>query len=318
MPSVHEIDGGGGSIISEPSLIRSLEGLLEGIAVYKSADVPVLESTIVNPNDSADVKIYLNTSLFPYLKTFTPRILDEMKVCVRSRWAQAGLDIGGQSGTEQLGRTDGNEFEYSKALEAYVGTVKVKNYAQRPLRIHEGSRLFRYYFLNPNNRLNTAQLISRNLSGEIQIDCENWSIHSVPDQATGKEHAYLYVPVSSETFQAVDPDDPEPFTISDSSPSFGRKSVDQHLIKPKPQHRQQLLIGETPKIYLAKHLNGELHARTEVPISEHEAYQLNSRLLDGGITNHPVRVEIFTDITGKINDNGIFIDIYEDNGTNRR
>lgn len=296
----------------ESYLRQSLERAMEGSSLYKTPDIPTLENATIPPGETVDVRFGFNPSILQILQWVPLQALDYMSVSVRSRWAQAGLDIGNENGNAQLRRGPGNNFDFWERKHVYVASMPVSNLSRRPIRIEEGSRLFRLYWLNPQNRLGTSEILGAIRSGDVRVEGDDWRIHSTTNPSTGEETAYLYVPVFARTFRAVDPDNVEPFTISDSSPTFGRRDVDQQLKPVKPHQGKQLLIGETPSIFLAKHLNGELHFATENPITGAKSKHGNSRLLDGGVTDHNVRVEISTEVREKVMDDGVFIDLYAD------
>lgn len=292
---------------------------LEDRSVYKTADVPILDSVTIAPGQQEAIRIPLSPSNLPILDKVPIQALDFMSISVRSRWAQAGLDIGGPLERATLVHTKPGGFEYSQEHKAHIAKVWAKNHAARPLNIPAGSNLYRYFYIDDRNQVQGEELAELIRHKDLQIFGrygEDWSVQSELGKDGKPTPSRICLTVHSETFRAVNPFDPTPLTVSDDSSDF-REELDQALIPAAPSLMRQLLIGETVGVKMPQGVNGKLSPLSLTPFSLNGFegsvlnYQTCSRLLDGG-RNWPIRVEIETMVYPDVSPRFVHLSLYEE------
>lgn len=300
----------------DKALKEKLAAFLEGKTSYKTADVPVVDDTVILPGHTKAVRVALSPENLPILYQVPISALDFLKKSVKSRCAQRGLSVGDTTGTGYHMYTDEKDFEYSEELNAYIAKVWVENHSLRPTSLKQGTGLYRYYYLNESNRLQGQSLIRAVNTGDISIEGNSWGYVGATDDFGEFNLTGLYIDIDPTTFRAVDPFNLKPIEVPNSAPNFGRAEIDMHLRKPLPLPTRQLLIGETPHMTLARDVNIEINPATLTSNKKVEhpfaGRHINSWLLDGGVTDHPVRVEILDFTSPTVNPHRVYMNAYRD------
>lgn len=250
---------------------------------WKGEDVPIKKGFILKAGETTEVKVALSPENLPQFDDF---LLENLRVSVRSRFAQLGIHVG-EYFPESIGIIKDEDDRKPREV-----TASITNFSGRAVNFNDGSRLFRFFHYNPGDLITHMKKLEELVqSGGIQIEGENgveWKID--------REHRGIMLRVSNRRYM---PYNPKPAEIPDTGDY--RDEIDA-LLKPIPVSEKPILwIGETPKVTLSESLEGVL-SRNVVPGDPHEFYRdkngmhINSHLIDAG-SDWPIRVEVVSPTT---------------------
>ena len=290
-------------------LSRNVEGKFwKGPDIVTSQDVTVYRHT--------NVPIIITPDSVPPLFGLPPEALSYAKTSVRSRYAQAGIDlhddIGGQIAqwiVENHKQTlDGGIHEQ------FETRAFVFNRCARPIFIQKGTKLFRFFYEFSKSSPRGKDLISLVESGEIKIDGKYgsdwmWSYNQI---GSGEENIVgISIRIKSEGRKWIPPHpDNQPIIVGEEEGNY-RKKIDTLLVPVPQDKREKLWIGETVSVSLGKSLEAILDkAVLKNPKNitlETLGLQTNSRLIDGGKTKWPIRVEVLSSTTPEDMPNFVYL-----------
>jgi hypothetical protein len=277
--------------------------------LWNGPDVKIAESVLVN--QSARVPIILNHESLPHYYSHSrwsaenfQSVMRGLYPSVRSRYAQLGINIDDNvmKQIEDWLKHNKHVNEKGYVLNSIAPIIDVKNYGGRPVQLGKGSQLFRFHedpqftMLEGDNLKDTVQ------SGLIKIEGERLGAWTYSYNDSDKNHATgIFVHVKRNNRKWIPPDSGKAISIPDVGEY--REVIDSLLKAPIPekQYGKLFWIGETVGITLSPQVDAILDniAIKDVyeGMSNHPAngIQINSRLIDGGKTNWPVRVEILSD-----------------------
>lgn len=270
---------------------------------WKGLDVEA--ATDVFLNTTARIPILIHPESLPPMDGLDPDHLYFLHGSVRSRWAQLGVDLEEEVGPRIAGALVASVGPKDKVTSPFFGEVVLHNRAARSIHIPKGSRIFRLYYDIKESALFGKDLLHAFTSGNIKIEGEfgkDWAwayggeTSRVEDNIIG-----VHVRIDSRGRRWIPPDtDNLPVTVDDSMPDY-RTKIDEFLV-PIPHTQEAILwVGQTSKITLnSVETVLDKETRSNIDASARRltrGYQLNSRLIDDGRTNWPVRVEILGSTT---------------------
>ena len=249
---------------------RLLEVLREN-PLYKSGDIPISQDLQIPPLTTRSALFLLTPEQVEFLQHVPLRAISRMKVSVRSRLAQGGVNIGGVDGMQDFG-------VQSRIGNGYKIWLPVENRSQRPVQIPDGMPVFRYFKFNPENQIvggDLKKLVNR-LNSPLTID---------GSYDFSKDGKMIELPVDPSTVMAVRP----AFGRHIATPHDGerRQVINPELYPIMPSYFPQLGIGETDFVKIGEGVEGELHTQTKLGM-----IQSNSLIMDCNVTSHRIRTEI--------------------------
>lgn len=269
---------------------------LEDVIVYRYTNVPI----VVAPNS------------LPPLHGLPPEVLSGVvRASVRSRYAQLGInlhdDIGGQI-AQRIVENDKQALDGS-IKEQFEARALTFNHCARPIFIPRGAHLFRFFYEFVQSMVRGKDLISLVESGEIKVNGTygfdwTWS-YSEKGKDTENNIVGMQIRIKTEGRRWIPPDlDNKPLVLDLAYDPTGydyRKRIDT-MLEPIPyDEREKLWVGETVPINLGPSVEAILD---KVVVRDIEGFdietlglQTNSRLIDGGKTHWPIRVEVLSATT---------------------
>lgn len=270
---------------------------------WKGPDVQVATDVLLNT--AARIPILIHPESLPPMDSLDHDSLYFLHGSVRSRWAQLGVDLEEEVGPRIAGALIASLGPKGKVTSPFFGEVVLHNRATRSIHIPEGSRIFRLYYDVKESALFGKDLIHAFTSGNIKIEGEfgrDWAWAYSGEEAKEDDNIMgMHVRIDSRGRRWIPPDtDNIPVTVDDSIPDY-RKKIDEFLV-PIPRTRETILwVGQTNKITLSSVevvLDGQTRSNIDINTRRlTKGYQINSRLIDDGRTNWPVRVEILSPTT---------------------
>jgi hypothetical protein len=284
-------------------LSQNVEGKFwKGPDIVTASDVTIYRHT--------NIPIVITPNSLPPLHGLPPEALNGVvRASVRSRYAQLGIDlhddIGGQiaqwiveNGYQTMSGCIEQEFE-ARAF--------AFNRCARPIFIPKGSHLFRFFYEFARPAVRGKDLISLIKSEEIKIDGKQdydwmWSYNRI---GSGEENIIgINIRIKSEGRKWISPHPTnEPIIIKEQEGDY-REEIDELLV-PIPQDKnEKLWIGETTPVSLGQSIEailGRVVVRDSAIFEiETLGLQTSSRLIDGGKTNWPIRVEVLSATTPEV------------------
>ena len=268
---------------------------------WKGPDVVTSKDVLLNRH--ADVPVIITRDSLPSLSGLPPEALRNVRVSIRSRYAQLGIDINEAAG-EQIAQSiiqDGHQAMDGTLKGQFETPVLLFNLCARPVSIPKGTHLFRFFFESIQPIVSGENLISLIDAGEIKVGGESgldwvWSYKNKSEH-TENNIVGIYMRIKPEGRRWIPPhvsDDP----ISINNEGDYREKIDA-LLRPIPQNYKEILwIGETESITLGKSVDVVLDSFVRQNI--YSLYvkglgiQINSRLIDGDKTHWPIRVEVLS------------------------
>lgn len=226
---------------------------------------------------------------------------------MRSKYAQLGIEPDKRAGMH-IALTMPERFDSlsDDPTQTYEARTVLHNLSKRPIRIDEGSRLFRFYAPWTSKNVSGKGLLKVFEEGQIQVhgDKDDWKwIYKRGRNQDDENITGIALRIDPASWRWIPPNaSAEPVHITDDGKDF-RREVDAYL-EPIPKQAEEpiLLIGETASILeLKSTVHGVISERvitSEDP--EGQLYrgpkprQIRSFLVDGGRTNWPIRVEIYS------------------------
>lgn len=288
------------------------------MGLWKGPDIATAQSVVVNHFERVPVMI-TKESIGPYpyypyralwsVRNFVYGDPPYIYPSVRSRYAQVGLNI-----DNRLVNQIGEWLQYNTHLDekgdvpnSIIPVITVENHSSRPVILDKGAHLFRFFKENYTSHLQDYELVEAVKSGLIKIQGErlgDWTYSY--GQVAGRKlprPVGIFIRVNPENRGWIPPhSENKQIYIPDLGEGY-RKTVDS-LLEPIPGERIKkiLWIGETIKVTLAQSVDAVLDTvalrdiRTDKDFTDAKTWgiQLNSRIIDGGRTDWPVRVEIIS------------------------
>ncbi len=267
-------------------LKRGLAEFFEG-KLWKGPDVAAAANLMVQPGDTEFVPIRIPYDQLPFLKKNSVQSLDFVKVSVRSRFAQMGLEIGGARGmvyhshkdeTGRIGAFNGTRPE--------VAYVFAKNHTARPLLIPQDEQVFRYYHNDESLAYNRSEVLQLLRDGNIHVEGEPGRDYMLTTGGLAlrvQEDNRFIIPAS------IDPMDPR--TLGKDF----RKDIESQYMKQAPKTTFSIFfVGQTSHLTLSDQVEAELDFNTyhyNQRLQPVYGYHINSRFIDAG-SDHPIKVEI--------------------------
>lgn len=287
------------------------------MGLWKGPDIVTAESVIINHYEK--VPVVITKQNVPYYYTYfdgNPWFIrdfvyesSDILPSVRSRYAQVGLHIDNglvKRISEWLHDNThlDKKGEYQNNI---TPVITVENYSSRPVVLNKGAHLFRFFKEDYRSHLQDDELVKAVKLGLIKIQGESFGdwVYSYGQIAGRKlpRPTGIFIRINPENRGWIPPH-PEnrPIRIPDSGEGY-RETIDS-LLKPIPEEKFKriLWIGETIGLTLAPSIDAVLHTvaiggiRPDKDFTDKSAWgtQLNSRVIDGGRTDWPVRVEVLS------------------------
>lgn len=248
---------------------------------WKGEDVPVGKGVVLNARATADMQFTLSPQHLPHSDDIP---LNQLRLSVRSRYAQLGIHVG-----EYIPEIDGM-LEETGGKKPMTITASITNFSARPVRLNEGDGLFRFFHCHRANLIDHYQDLECMIqNGAVKIggrEGMDWKIDPGQFGIMLRINNRRYIPPN-----------PEPVEIA-SIGSY-REQIDA-LLGPVPESETSILwIGETPHVTLDKTIEGVL-SQSVVGDSGFtqgkNGVHINSHLIDAG-SNWPIRVEVVSPTT---------------------
>lgn len=267
-----------------------LDRFLEDKPFYKSADIPAVGSYVIPPGAAVDVVFAYKPLELPILDEVPIDQLGGLHMATRSRWALAGLETGAHRAGRSIPGRINRSYPYDKDQQAFLATLPVFNYSRRPVAVPDGSRLFKYYYLNPANKIQGDELIDAIVDGSIKIQ-GGFPYYDLPENVGDWPGVVRLRAFNGKT---VDPANQRSWSV----PNAGefRSHIENELTDVPELGTWQLVIAETSPIEVQEGFAIELQPWVKAfgPTRDHSRnIQTDSRLLDGGY-EWPIKVEIDT------------------------
>lgn len=288
--SVERIRGG-----SENLVIPEIEKKL-----WKGNDIALASPTFIPARRSQLASFVIDPANFV---SFDPSKLDRTHISMRSRLAQAGLDIS-HFGQQLAHFMVVNGIDVTN--QPFAADIMVDNYSQRPIDLSSGARICRPFYEGTASALTGQRLLELEENGDIKIEGEenvDWAWrrengHGVTGVYIRISDKKLWIPPHPTNKALIVYDDDGFDNFTKLSGFDYRKQIDEAL-QPAPQTDRPILwIGETkPRITLSENVNGILHSAVVQTITgkgSHIGFHINSHMIDGGRTDWPVRVEVLS------------------------
>ncbi len=276
--------------------------LTESRLLKGEEDVFVLQDTLFQPGRTEAV-VRIDPKCIPPFTTITAAALSEMRISMRSRYAQLGLDVDEHivHAISRIQTLRPDFFHEGGMRESLALTIPVMNWARRPVMLSEGSRLFRFFYWNPaKNRVRGKALGELLDRGDMQIHGEygtDW-LFQYRHPYTRKSDDIIGVFVRLDEEKLWIPEDMSTITISDNGPVDYRDEIANYL-SPVPKTEEELFyLGRTKPVISLRVGTDAILSRNAWAGKAHPlitrpstASQTNSPLIDGG-TDWQVIVEI--------------------------
>lgn len=284
--------------------------------LWKGPDIVTAQSVVINHYEQVPVVIteksippdfsFLTHGTSRFVRGFVRKDYD-LYPSVRSRYAQVGLNIDNRI-VEQIGEWLRNSIhlnEGGRSSNSITPTITVENRGARPVILEEGAHLFRFFNEDYRLYVRDDELVDAVKSGLIRIQGErlgDWT-YSYGQVAKSRlpRPTGIFIRINPENRGWIPPDsNNEPVLIPDSGDGY--RNVIDSLLKPVPEERTKriLWIGEAIRTTLDPSIDAVLDMiavkgiKTDQDILDRSTWgtQLNSRVIDGGKTDWPIRVEI--------------------------
>lgn len=264
------------------------------MGLWKGPNISVAEHIIIPSRTDypVDVPVLVTPDSFPPKKNWNLGKVVPLKVSVRSRFAQPGLDIDDEMGNMLL-NDNGSRDEPHKTV------VKVTNRCMRPIEILSGTGLFRLY-AERDSALKGYSLERMLLDEKIKIAGKKGVDWEWAFDADGKTQIGIYIKINPNNRRWIPPHPiNEPLIIDDRAEDY-RGILDAFLESVPLGSKEKLLwIGETARLSL-RGVNGILDKVTHTHLNPDDSNgfgtQINSRLIDEK-SDWAVRVEILSETT---------------------
>lgn len=277
-------------------------GRIEG-GIWKGSDIEA--ATDVFLNATARIPILIHPESLPSMDGLDPDHFFFLHGSVRSRWAQLGVDLEEEVGPKIAKALVTWAGPKDKATSPFFGEAVLHNRAARSIHIPKGARIFRLYYDMKEAALFGKDLLHAFTSGNIKIEGEfgkDW-VWAYGGEGSREDNNIvgMHVRIDSRGRRWIPPDgDNIPVTVDDSIPDY-RTKIDE-VLAPIPRTQETILwVGQTNKITLnSVEVVLDRETRSNIDASARRltrGYQINSRLIDDGRTNWPVRVEILSPTT---------------------
>jgi hypothetical protein len=278
----------------------------ESKGVWKGADIKVGADVVIK--DSAIVSIVIDQGALPEDDNFFISSIRGLKASTKSRLAQLGLEV-----DESVGRQV-SELASKRGYKIGSGTIitaqaLVHNFSARPISLEKGTDLFRF-FDTPKKSLEGEDLLVEGedlldlfLNREIQISGHrrkdwDWTHGNGYIKSNGDING-VAVRIKSGNRLWIPPSD-IPISAREIQEAEDYRSMLGLYFVPVPITEQSIFwIGETVDMSLGKGIEAELGKAVAPNLAaigslDKWGEQINARLIDGGKTKWPVRVEVLS------------------------
>jgi len=265
--------------------------------VWKGPDIATAEPVLIESFKSAEVPVLITPDSLPPLDELSPS-RNGLGVSTRSRLAQLGIEVNNfptESKKELM--------IVKKSSSSVVVPITVTNHCQRPISLAEGVKIARFYYERTGSSVVGENLKAIFREERLRVDGEmgnDWKFSHKDNDVKGiVDGVFLRVRDKGRRW-IVPSKDPINITEQTLEGTEYRKAIDP-LFKTIPDlatNQTILWIGETPQVILDEGWEIIMDKRTYKlkgnRMMENQGVQINSRLLDGGKTNWPIRVEILS------------------------
>jgi hypothetical protein len=250
---------------------------------FKTPDLVTVGSSIIYPGSSSTIRVLVDSQTRSSVKNAINK--DRVRVSIRSRFAQLGLDMHPQKIPA-----------FAQQLAAADATVdfQLHNHALRPIHVPGDTQLLRLFYDPIEAVLTRNELAQAIGAGEIQLGGARGTDWEWAYDDLGKRMG-VFVRISNSNSRRWIPPGEEVVSISSGDQDY-RSKIDS-ILEPLPEDgRRALWVGETAiKITLGRSIEGILDTRVihsiDNPSLDSIGMQTNSLLIDSG-TKWPVRVEV--------------------------
>lgn len=270
---------------------------------YKGEDIRTQKAVTIYENHRFEVPVIISPDKLAFP---VPLHIAEMQThlhsSMRSRFAQVGLEIEefGYQLAKKL-RDMGYEMAHGN-VHPFTMPTYITNNSERAVTIPKDTHLFRLFVDEPRQAVQDSELEMLLGSGDIKIDGipgVDWDY--ILEEENGRLiKKGLRIGIKDERYFIQH--DPSPIIVNDSSSDNYRKLVDTYFVPVPKTSRRIWWVGETVHISLSNRVEAVIDKDVSHDISGMQnggiyGRHINSRLIDGGKTNWPVRVEIVSATT---------------------
>lgn len=258
---------------------------------YKGIDVATKEAAVIR--DVALLAVDITPNHLPPFTLESPYVWESLAVSVRSRYAQVGLDIPTDSIRSLF------EAKFAIGEDNSSARIVVLNHGTRPVRIEKGARPFRLYTDSAKHAEKGEGLVSL-IGSEVGIEGKEGADWLFGRDGEGIPNG-VYVRINPESRRWMPPNPDNSEIDVDETVTDYRPLIDPLLepIQTVSNGKKRLIIAETEEITLSRnvdaivddvvHINDRGHIRFDT------GKHTNSRVLDGGKTHWPVRIEMVSE-----------------------
>lgn len=264
---------------------RELPSVSPKEAFFKTPDLITVGSTIIYPGIASTLSVLADDQTREKVNEVIDK--NRLKVSIRSRYAQLGLDMQPEAIAAFIGQLPGSG----------VARLQLHNHSLRPIQLPEDTRLLRLFHEPADAILTDAKLSQAIGSGKIKLS-----------GARGKDWEWAYDDLGTRMgvfIRIINSNSRRWISSGEEIINIGSEDMDyraqiDRILEPLPEDgRQALWIGETAiKITLGNSIEGVLDTRVlrdvnYLSLDSIEGTQINSLLIDSG-TQWPVRVEVIS------------------------
>ncbi|MDP2637969.1 MAG: hypothetical protein Q8P26_02830 [Candidatus Levybacteria bacterium] len=260
------------------------------IGLWKGPNIVLAERTVIPPKTIVEVPVIVYPESLPLKKDWSLGTVFPLKVSVRSRFAQAGLDIDDKTGNELLSQSNGS-------TKPFKSNVKVISRVERPIEGLAETGLFRLY-AQKKPFLTGYPLEKMAKDERIKIDGKKGDGWEWAFDEEGRSPIGIYIRINDNNRKWMPPS-LKPLLVDDKVKDY-RRLLDTELEDVPLGLKEDILwIGETVKVTLGG-VNGILDQVTHTHLNPNSSRgfgkQINSRLIDEE-TDWAIRVEILSKTT---------------------
>lgn len=264
---------------------------------WKGPDVETLKEVTIPPLGVCIVPVALSEQMRQVLEdSLVWRPGSKWRVSVRSRFAQAGLDID----PLLVGRRINISLFQVPAQDSSVIQIPITNHAPRPAQLLQGTQLFRFFVDPGMDCIKGEELIGFFRNGGFRTGGGKLYFRA---DGENQEETGVFIPIDPESRRRISPDSQEPIVVDGQMTDY-RKFLERFLLPLTFSSRQEdcFWIGETVHLTLPfgvdAIIDGVVRIDKEGRIRRESGRHTNSRLIDGR-TDWGIRVEVVSSIAAQ-------------------
>lgn len=265
---------------------------------WKGPDVETLSDFILHPFGVGIVPVALTEQMRSVLEaSLVQHPKARKRVSVRSRYALAGLDVDSMMVERRINRSF---FQYPSEDSSII-QVPIRSHAPRPVRLLEGTQLFRFFVDPGMDCIKNENLTSLLRSGGLRLGDGKWYFRL--DPGSGVKMG-VFIPIDPGSRRRIRPDSQDPIVIDGQMTDY-RQFLDGFLepLTFSTTQKDCFWIGETVHLTLPAGvdaiIDGVVRIDKDGRIRRESGRHTNSRLIDGGKTDWGIRVEVVSSIASQ-------------------